>query len=113
MHHLERGRAGEDAAAAWYAERGYAVVARNWRCRAGEVDLIVEKDGVVVFCEVKARASSVFGIPAEAVTRSKQLRLRRLAATWLAAHPVARRRDVRFDVVSVRGTAVEVVEAAF
>ena len=61
------GRSGEDEAAAWYTARGYEVLARNWRCRAGELDLIVAQGRLVVFCEVKSRSSERFGTPAEAV----------------------------------------------
>ena len=59
-----RGRWGEEEAARWYRTRGYEVVARNWRCRAGELDLVARIDRTVVFCEVKARRSDAFGIPA-------------------------------------------------
>jgi putative endonuclease len=66
----------------------------------------------VVFCEVKARSSDAFGLPAEAVGRTKQARLRRLAARWLAeAGPYAA--DVRFDVAAVLGGRVDVIEGAF
>jgi putative endonuclease len=109
-----RGAFGEAQTARWYAARGYTVLDRNWRFgRAGELDLVVAAPGVVVFCEVKSRSSAAFGEPFEAVTVAKQLRIRRLAAAWLAAHPAAGARDVRFDVASVRGATVEVIEAAF
>lgn len=110
----ELGAAGEDLAAAWYVERGYAVVARNWRCRAGELDLVLRRGGTLVFSEVKARRSVRTGAPAEAVTAVKQRRIRGLALQWLAeAGPAARARELRFDVVSVLGAQVEVVERAF
>jgi putative endonuclease len=93
------------------------VVARNWRCREGELDLVVARDGELVFCEVKTRSSDRFGVPAEAVTFTKQRRLRTLAARFLADHPAAsaggRRRGIRFDVAAVMGGKVEVIEAAF
>jgi putative endonuclease len=110
--HLERGRRGEDLAAAWYGRNGYELVARNWRCATGEVDLIVRRGDLLVVCEVKARRTDAYGPPAAAVGRVKQLRLRRLAAEWLATtgvHGV----DIRFDVVAVTGTGVEVIEGAF
>ena len=110
--HLERGRRGEDLAAAWYARHGFDLVARNWRCPIGEVDLIVKRGGLLVVCEVKARRTDAFGPPAAAVGREKQQRLRRLAAEWLATagvHGV----EVRFDVVAVTGIEVEVIEGAF
>jgi len=106
------GRSGETAAADWYVERGYQVVARNWRCRDGELDLIVTKARQIVFCEVKTRTSDAFGTPAESVTRAKQMRIRRLAARWLDEAP-ARPRAIRFDVASVMDGRVEVLEGAF
>jgi putative endonuclease len=107
---------GEDRAAEWYEARGYEVLDRNWRCRQGELDLVVRSGRVVVFCEVKARNSNTYGAPFEAVTRSKQLRLRRLAATWLRVRgPELGRRpaELRFDVVSIFGPHLEVLESAF
>jgi putative endonuclease len=103
---------GEALAAAWYEAHGYEVVARNWRCRTGEIDLVVRRNRTFVFCEVKARANDVFGIPAAAVDHRKRQRLRVLAARWLDASPV-RPREIRFDVVSVIGTDVTVIEGAF
>jgi putative endonuclease len=110
------GDAGEDAVAAWYEAAGYSIVARNWRVREGEIDVIARLGGVLVFCEAKTRRGERFGTPAEAVTARKQARIRELAAQWLAAHHV--RADVlRFDVASVRpdgrGWIVDVIEAAF
>jgi putative endonuclease len=110
------GAAGETAVATWYEAAGYAVLDRNWRCRGGELDLVLGRGRTIVFCEVKTRRSDAFGIPAEAVTPRKQQRVRGLAVAWLAERGV--RGDVRFDVASVRpasrgGLAVEVLEAAF
>jgi putative endonuclease len=111
------GAAGEDAVAHWYAGSGYTVLARNWRVREGEIDLVVRRDATIVFCEVKTRRGDAYGIPAEAVTRRKQARLRTLAVRWLGDN--AMHADVlRFDVASVkpdgRGAwTVDVLEAAF
>jgi putative endonuclease len=112
------GDAGEDAVARWYVDAGYRVLDRNWRCREGELDVVVARGPVLVFCEVKTRRSTAFGIPAEAVTITKQRRLRTLAVRWLDAHPDARARTLRFDVASVlvpRGApvSIEVIEGAF
>ncbi|MCU1463504.1 MAG: hypothetical protein JWO37_3579 [Acidimicrobiales bacterium] len=107
------GARGEEQVAAWYQERGYRVLARNWRCKTGELDLIVARGRSVVFCEVKARTSDAFGVPAEAVGRAKQVRIRRLAATWLdtaAPWPAA---AIRFDVASVLAGVIEIIEGAF
>jgi putative endonuclease len=111
------GDAGEDLAASWYASRGYELLDRNWRCREGELDLVVGADRLVVFCEVKTRRGDAFGAPFEAVTGTKQRRLRGLALRWLDAHPGSGA-ELRFDVVSIvsrRGRApeIEVLEAAF
>lgn len=109
------GRSGEEVVARWYQANGYQVLARNWRCREGEIDVIVGRPGQVVFCEVKTRSSSAFGSPLEAVTPAKQRRLRRLALRWLQENPVGAgpSRSLRFDVASVLGGMVEVIEAAF
>ena len=109
------GAHGEELVARWYADRGYVVVDRNWRGPGGELDVIAERDGTIVFCEVKARSSSRFGTPFEAVTARKQQRIRRLAVCWLEVHPCAeQRRDLRFDVAAVTGgVRVDVLEGAF
>ena len=107
------GAHGEQRAADWYAAQGFVIVVRNWRTRHGEIDLVAGADGLIVFCEVKTRTSSAFGTGLEAVTWAKQQRLRRLGAAWLADHPDERRRAVRFDVASVVGDSIEVVEGAF
>jgi putative endonuclease len=108
------GAKGEDRAAAWYREQGYELVARNWRCREGEIDLICAKDGTLVICEVKTRSSLAYGHPAEAVTPTKQRRLRALASLWLAeVEPPARPKVIRFDVAAVLPGSIDVIEAAF
>lgn len=105
------GSAGEDMAATWYEARGYKVVDRNWRCREGELDLVVRRGSALVFVEVKTRSSSRFGLPAEAVTASKQRRLRMLAGRYLA--DTGARGSLRFDVVGILAGKLEVIEAAF
>jgi putative endonuclease len=103
---------GELRAAAWYEAHGYEVVARNWRCRTGEIDLVVRRNRTFVFCEVKTRTTDAFGIPAVAVDQRKRQRLRVLAARYLEDSPV-RAREIRFDVVSIIGDDVLVIEGAF
>lgn len=107
------GAAGEDAVAGWYRGRGYEVVDRNWRCRDGELDLVLRSGATVVFCEVKTRTTTAFGAPVEAVTATKRRRLRRLAGRWLAEAAGPAPAEIRFDVASVLAGGVEVVEAAF
>jgi putative endonuclease len=103
---------GEETAAEWYRSCGFEVVARNWRCPQGELDLVLRHGDLVVVCEVKTRSSTVFGAPVEAVTPAKQARVRRAAARWLEERS-RHARVVRFDVASVLGDVVEVVEGAF
>jgi putative endonuclease len=97
---LELGRLGEALAAARLEAAGMRVVARNWRCREGEIDLVAAGPGLLVFCEVKTRRGHGYGSPAAAVIHAKQARLRRLAAAYLAASAVPPCR-IRFDVVAV------------
>lgn len=110
------GRVGEDAALALYASRGFRAVARNWRCSIGEIDLVVERRGLLVFCEVKARSGTRFGGGFDAVTWTKQRKLRQLAEAFMANARVPHD-AVRFDVASVhagaKGASVELFEDAF
>ena len=78
------GKLGEDLAAGLLAEKGYAILARNYRCRYGEIDLITCRDGILTFVEVKTRQDSRFGSPAEAVTAEKQKKIRRTAVCYLS-----------------------------
>lgn len=97
------GRFGEQLAADYLCAAGLTILDRNWRCPDGELDIVARDGEAIVFVEVKTRSSAAFGDPAEAVTRTKANRLRKLALLWLAEH-----RDdgwfwsqLRFDVVSV------------
>jgi len=113
------GRRGEEAVAAWYGARGFQVLATNWRCSSGELDLVLlsPAGGTVVFCEVKTRTSSRYGSPVEAVTVAKRRRLRVLAGRFMteARPPGLVVRSIRLDVAAVRAgpggaPVVEVVE---
>jgi putative endonuclease len=106
------GAKGEAMAAAWYEANGYEVLSRNWRCRDGEIDLIVRRQRTIVFCEVKTRTTDAFGTPAEAVTRTKRDKLRHLAARWLDESPVRPAR-IRFDVAAILAGQLEMIEGAF
>ncbi len=103
------GHDGEAAACELYRRLGFEVVDRNYRSGRGELDLVARRGETLVFCEVKTRRSDQWGLPAEAVDRSKQARLRRLAAAWLAERKPGYA-EVRFDIVSVivRGQKLEV-----
>ena len=119
---VARGKWAEDLVSRWYEQHGYVIVARNWRCKRGELDVVACKNGVLVVCEVKARASNAFGTPAEAVTLAKQLKVRRATADFRAsisesndaiASLVNTARSVRFDVACVLGTQLEMLEDIF
>jgi putative endonuclease len=111
------GAYGERVATRVLTEAGMRILSRNWRGRAGELDIVARDGDTIVFCEVKTRRSTAFGAPVEAVSPAKVRRLRALAAQWLRAHPEVRG-EVRFDVISVvretRGAArIEHIRAAF
>ncbi len=104
------GATGEAAAAAWLETRGYRVLARNVRSRAGEIDLVARQADLVVFVEVKSRTGEAFGHPSEAIVGRKQRRIARLADAFLQAHRL-HRCAVRFDAMAVRlGRDGEVLE---
>jgi putative endonuclease len=112
----ETGLLGEDRAAAALARNGYRILARNYRCRLGEIDLVAEDGDTIVFVEVKARRDASYGGPAMAVTREKQRRIARVALHYLAVNRMLDRR-ARFDVVALmagpEGWGVEILKDAF
>ena len=111
------GKTGEDLAVRELERRGYAIVARRYRRRGGELDIIARDGPTLVFVEVKARSSSEFGGAVHAVDRRKQARLVRVAAHYLAQHRLANQ-PCRFDVILCDGgseaaVVVEHIEHAF
>jgi putative endonuclease len=94
------GEYGEATAARHLVGQGMVLLDRNWRCEAGEIDLVLRDGAILVVCEVKTRSSMAFGSPLEGVTERKAARLRRLAARWLTAHDV-HPDEVRIDLVGV------------
>jgi putative endonuclease len=111
------GSYGEQVAVRHLEQAGFTIVARNWRCEIGEIDVIALDGTTVVVCEVKTRSGFAFGSGLEAVTRSKAARLRRLGSRWLVEHGRPDK-GLRFDVLAVhrprRGPAtVEHVRGAF
>ena len=116
---IARGKWAEDLVSRWYEQHGYVIVARNWRCKRGELDVVACKNSVLVVCEVKARASNAFGTPAEAVTPAKQLKVRRATVDFRASLRASNDpllslvKSVRFDVACVLGTQLEMLEDIF
>jgi putative endonuclease len=108
------GKTAEDLAAAYLAANGFTVLARNWRSSLGEIDIVARDGDTLVFIEVKARLSVRCGRPEEAVTRSKQERLRTLAISYINAtgHSAP---TYRFDVLALnlRENEVSLIKDAF
>lgn len=98
------GRAGEDRAAEHLSAHGYQILARNWRCSQGEIDIVAEYAGVICVIEVKTRTSLNFGHPFDAVDERKRERLWRLGYAWCRDHgDLARNRVLRVDVIGIVG----------
>jgi putative endonuclease len=115
------GARGERAALDLYRRRGFTLVASNWRCSLGEIDLVVRRRDMLVFCEVKTRRGSSRGVGFEAVDARKRRKLRSLAEVFLLMHGIGPL-SVRFDVASVAlrtgstpggSTQIELFEDAF
>jgi putative endonuclease len=102
------GNEGEDASARFLEANGYVVLARNFRCRYGELDLVAEKNGTICFVEVRMRSTSIWGDPSQTVQGAKQRRVVKSALHYLQAHAL-RNRMIRFDVVSVLGRGKDAV----
>ncbi len=109
----ELGQKGEDRAVNYLKSKGYKILERNCRSKYGEIDIICEGKEGVVFVEVKARSSQVFGSPLEAVDARKQQKLRSLALEWLSEKGWMGKRGIRFDVIGIRGEELEHIENAF
>jgi len=103
------GRYGEAVAERHLVERGLVLLDRNWRCDAGEIDLVMREGSVLVVCEVKTRRSALGGTPHEAVTEVKLSRLQGLGVRWATAHGWCPG-EMRVDLVAIirprRGAAV-------
>ncbi len=99
-HRRTTGCRGERLAETFLCRRGYTIIARNFRTRAGEIDLVAEEGGDIVFVEVKTRRSLRYGEPGLAVTPAKQRRLSKAALAFLAARNQLHR-SARFDVVAI------------
>jgi putative endonuclease len=100
---LERqqlGLVGEALAARELTARGYAILERRYRTRHGEIDIVAEDEGTLVFVEVRARATDEFGSAAESVTEAKRRKVTAMAVDYLARHRVTNR-PCRFDVVAI------------
>lgn len=99
MAGVSRGAAGEVLAARFLRDKGYKLLSSNFRCRQGEIDVIAQKDGFLVFVEIKTRQRDSMYLPREAVTGAKQRRLIQTAGVFLSRFPT--KLQPRFDVIEV------------
>lgn len=113
MDRTRLGRAAEDAAAAYLAARGMKLLARNFRTRRGELDLVCEDGDAIVFVEVRSRAAPSHGSAAESVDARKRARVIAAASEYLQRHGWTDRRPARFDVVALSGATVDWLRDAF
>jgi putative endonuclease len=97
---LQFGRDGESAALAFLKKQGYRILEKNFRSKVGEIDIIAEQDGVIVFVEVKARTDHEFGHPLNALTPAKQRKIVQTAQSFLAGKRISDK-PMRFDVVAL------------
>jgi putative endonuclease len=109
---LEVGASAEAAATHLLLERGYQIVERNFRCKAGELDLIARDRGILVFVEVRSRADAEHGHAAEMVDANKQRQVARVAEYYLAMRDLDYD-QVRFDVVAITGGEAELIQDAW
>ena len=98
---IELGATGEQIAVNHLKRLGYRIIEQNFRVRAGEIDIIAEQDGTLVFVEVKTRTDIRFGIPFESITASKKQHLSRVALEYMSRHD-CHERPARFDVIGVQ-----------
>lgn len=95
----DNGANAEQAAELWLQQRGLSVVARNYRCKSGEIDRVMLEQKTLVFVEVRLRTRSDFGGAAASITHSKQQRLIKTAQLFLIQHPQFCQHACRFDVM--------------
>lgn len=107
MRNYDLGKLGEDFAAGILEDRGFRILERNYRCPFGEIDIIAEKAGELIFVEVKTRATLRFGRPAEAVTQQKQRRIRRAAGFYMQRERCAGCAGVSFQVIEILYNTIE------
>lgn len=107
-HNAALGKYGEDLATSHLRSQGMAILARNWRCDIGEIDIVARDGDVLVVCEVKTRSRTDYGTPFDAISAAKADRLLRLGASWVRANQLPFV-EIRIDVVGIVGTGRQAV----
>ncbi|MBO4767878.1 MAG: YraN family protein [Lachnospiraceae bacterium] len=103
----------EERAVRFLQEQGYCPVMQNYRCRLGEIDIIAEEDGALVFLEVKYRRTTAYGLPEQAVDARKQMKIRKIAMWYAAQNRIPADRPMRFDVVAMDEREIRLYKNAF
>ncbi|MDO4615225.1 MAG: YraN family protein [Lachnospiraceae bacterium] len=107
------GKEYEEMAAVYLKENGYHLIERNFRCRAGEIDIIAQEGRYLVFAEVKYRSSDLQGGPLPAVSREKQRRISRAALWYLTKKHLGEDTPCRFDVIGITPDGIQIIRDAF
>ncbi len=114
---IELGKTGEDLARRFLKKNGFIVVDHNFRCRYGEIDLVLRKDGSFHFVEVKFRRTLEYGLPQESVNKRKQNKIHKVALLWMRKRHLPMDSEIHFDVLAISrsndGTEYEFIEDAF
>lgn len=113
MNKRRKGARWEEKAAIYLTDMGYRIIEMNYRCKAGEIDIIARDNGYYVFAEVKYRSSNEYGNPLEAVTPAKQRRIRRVAQVYLLEHGISMYVNCRFDVIGILNGEITLIKDAF
>ena len=115
MNHIELGKKGEELAVELLKEKEFKIVERNYRFGHAELDIIVQKDDILVIVEVKTRNSGALGDPSNAVTRSKQRQIIKVTNAYLQQNKI--NKEIRFDIISIihnhNYTSIDHIENAF
>ncbi|GAG69535.1 unnamed protein product [marine sediment metagenome] len=101
MNNISIGKRGEHLARKFFQKRGYTIVDHNFRCRYGEIDLILRKDKAFRFVEVKFRRTLEYGLPQESVVKNKQKRIRNATMLWLTRRHFPMDSEIHFDVLAI------------
>lgn len=110
--HLVRGEQAEQLAQAYLISQGLQMIMRNFRCRQGELDLIMREQHTLVIIEVRYRKNNTYGSAVESITQAKQQRIISATLMYLAHHPIDC--PIRFDVLAITGTnQIEWIKNAF
>ncbi|MEO0137909.1 MAG: YraN family protein [candidate division WOR-3 bacterium] len=117
LNKIQLGKKGEELARSFLNKRGFNIVDHNFRCRYGEIDLVLRKDKSYHFVEVKYRRTLEYGLPQESVNKRKQKKIQNVALLWLKKRHLPMDSEIHFDVLaisqSIQGIEYEYIEDAF